>query len=54
MELYLAIAMLIRRYDFELYNTIRKRDVDFHKDAFVGEFHPQSQGIRVKVVGVRP
>jgi cytochrome P450 len=52
-ELYLALTVLIRRFEFRLYDTVRERDVDAVRDCFVGETHPASQGIRVEIVAMR-
>ena len=52
-ELYLAIAMVVRRFELQLYETYRERDIDFCRDCFVSESRPDSPGIRVKVVGIR-
>jgi hypothetical protein len=48
-ELYIVIACLFRRFDLELYDTIRERDIDIVRDCFIGEPSPQSKGVRVKV-----
>ncbi|KAI0183573.1 cytochrome P450 [Xylaria flabelliformis] len=47
-ELYITIASLFRRRDFELHDTIRDRDVDFTRDFFVGETSATTKGVRVK------
>ncbi|TKA81274.1 hypothetical protein B0A49_00228 [Cryomyces minteri] len=51
-ELYLGIAHMIRRFDFELYET-RSEDIEITWDGFAGGFRPESKGIRVKVLGER-
>jgi hypothetical protein len=38
------------RFDLELFETYRERDVDYIRDCFIGEPDPASQGIRVKVI----
>lgn len=53
-EMVIAFATIIRRFDLELYDTTRERDVDYVGDFFLGAHHPESPGIRVKVVGLRP
>ncbi|KAM3072433.1 hypothetical protein ACMFMG_009234 [Clarireedia jacksonii] len=53
-ELYLAIAILVRRFKFELFETIRERDIEIARDYFLGEAAPESPGVRMKVVGERP
>ena len=50
-EIYLAIAMVFRRFDVQLYDTIKERDVDVHRDCFLGEADPTSLGVRIQVVG---
>ena len=47
-ELYIAIAVLFRRLDLVLHETLRARDVDIVRDCFIGEVAPDTQGIRVK------
>ncbi|KAI0164163.1 putative flavonoid 3-hydroxylase [Xylariaceae sp. FL1272] len=47
-ELYIALAFIFRRRDFQLHDTVRERDVDFVRDFFVGETSPMSRGVRVK------
>lgn len=47
-ELYIAIATLFCRRDFELYDTVRERDVDFTRDCFVGETSADAKGVRVR------
>ena len=51
-ELYIIIACLFRRYELELYDTVRERDIDVVRDCFLGEASLESPGVRVKVVGV--
>ncbi|KAI1260649.1 cytochrome P450 [Xylariaceae sp. FL1019] len=47
-ELYIALAFVFRRKDFQLVDTIRERDVDFVRDFFVGETSPEGRGVHVK------
>ncbi|KAI0193125.1 cytochrome P450 [Astrocystis sublimbata] len=47
-ELYVVLASLFLNKDFELYNTIRERDVDFTRDFFVGDISPEGKGVQVK------
>ncbi|KAK6585195.1 hypothetical protein PZA11_001922 [Diplocarpon coronariae] len=51
-ELYMALAMTIRRFDLELYDTVYERDIKVVRDCFLGEAGKNSLGVRVKVVGV--
>lgn len=51
-ELYIIIACLFRRFDFDLHDTIRERDIDVWSDLFVGEPSPESLGVRVKGIPV--
>ena len=46
-ELYITIACLFRRFDLQLHDTIRGRDVDTIRDCFIAETSPISVGIRV-------
>lgn len=47
-ELYLTVATIFSRFDFELYQTTR-RDVELAHDFFVGMPPLDSQGIRARV-----
>ncbi|KAI1171015.1 cytochrome P450 [Nemania sp. FL0916] len=46
-ELYIVLVKLFCYRDFELFNTIRERDVDFVRDFFIGETSPKGKGVRV-------
>lgn len=46
-ELYTAIATLFRRFDFELVDVVRERDIDAMRDCFIGEPSLESPGVRV-------
>lgn len=50
-ELYIAIAALVRRFDFELFEMDARRDMDPVRDCFLGEQSLQSKGLRVRIVG---
>ncbi|KAL9627691.1 MAG: hypothetical protein Q9204_006397 [Flavoplaca sp. TL-2023a] len=49
-ELYLAVAAVFRRFDLELYDTERLRDVESTRDCFTGEASKGSRGVRVRVI----
>ena len=49
-ELQITIATLVRRFQFELVDTIRERDVDIVRDCFLSEARPGTRGVKVKVV----
>ncbi len=51
-EIYLATAILFRRFEFQLFETGRE-DVDIVRDCFVGQPREGSKGIRVLIVGER-
>ncbi|KAM3081646.1 hypothetical protein ACMFMG_005099 [Clarireedia jacksonii] len=51
-ELYLATALVIKRFDFQLFETTR-RDVDVYSLNFVTQPAPDSKGVRVLVVADR-
>ncbi|KAL8963661.1 MAG: hypothetical protein Q9193_000105 [Seirophora villosa] len=51
-ELYIVIACLFRRFDLELHDTIRERDIDTVRDCFIGEPSPRSLGVRVKAAAM--
>lgn len=52
-ELYLISATIFRRFDLELYDTLRERDIDIARDSFLGEPSLGSKGVRVKLVGTQ-
>ncbi len=47
-ELYLGIAILIRRFDMELYNTTIA-DVEIQRDHFIPAPSKTSNGVRIRV-----
>ena len=49
-ELHLTIATLFRRFELELFDTYRERDIDNVRDFFLGEPHPDTRGVRVRVL----
>jgi hypothetical protein len=49
--MYFAIAKLIRRFNFELFDVVRERDIEHYRDYFVGEPRDDTMGVRMKVVG---
>ncbi|KAH8600807.1 putative cytochrome P450 [Bisporella sp. PMI_857] len=51
-ELYLATAMVFRRWELELFETDRM-DVDVARDCFVSQPVKESKGVRIRVVGER-
>jgi hypothetical protein len=52
-EIYLASAFLLRRFNFELYDVVKERDVDVVRDCFVGLTRPDTKGVRFKVLNKR-
>ncbi|KIW19962.1 hypothetical protein PV08_00537 [Exophiala spinifera] len=52
-EIYLGTAAMVRRFNLELYDTVRERDVDTVRDCFVGMAVPGSKGVQLRVVGKR-
>ncbi|KAL7800573.1 cytochrome P450 [Trichoderma afarasin] len=49
-EVYMSLSALITRFNLELYDTNRERDVAYTRDCFLGEASRDSPGIRVKVL----
>jgi hypothetical protein len=49
-EMYMSLATILCRFDLQLFETNRERDVDYTRDCFLGEADPSSPGIRVKVI----
>ena len=50
-ELYVFIASMLRRFELELCNTVRERDIDIVRDSFIGEASIESPGVYIKVIG---
>ena len=48
-EVYLGIAVLFRRFNFQLFDVVQERDIDNVRDCFVGETSHQSRGVRAKI-----
>ena len=48
--MYIVIACLFRRFDLQLHDTTRERDIDYARDCFIGEPSPESVGVRIKAV----
>ncbi|PCG98198.1 hypothetical protein PENOC_064490 [Penicillium occitanis (nom. inval.)] len=49
-ELFLTLARLLTRFDLDLYDVIRERDIDVSGDCFNGIVRDDSPGIRLKLV----
>ncbi|RAH87352.1 cytochrome P450 [Aspergillus japonicus CBS 114.51] len=47
-EMYIALANIYRRFEFELYETGRE-SVELYRDMFLPHVRPDTQGVRVKV-----
>ncbi|KAL8933993.1 MAG: hypothetical protein Q9216_006123 [Gyalolechia sp. 2 TL-2023] len=47
------VAAVFRRFELELYDTERMRDVESTRDCFIGEIRKGSRGVRVRVLGER-
>jgi len=54
-ELYLAAAGVLRRFELEMFDTVRERDIDIDsvRDCFVGMPMPGTKGLRVHVLRER-
>lgn len=52
-EIYTALAMTVRRFEFELVDTVYDRDIKVVRDCFLGEPSLEGRGVTVKVVGLR-
>jgi hypothetical protein len=48
-ELYLGLAALIPRFEFELFDVVKERDIDYVGDFFLGEVRSDTHGVKVKV-----
>ncbi|TAQ88584.1 hypothetical protein B7494_g3093 [Chlorociboria aeruginascens] len=43
-EIHMALVVLFRRFEFELFDTVKERDIDVVRDCFMGEATPNSLG----------
>jgi hypothetical protein len=50
-ELYFGLAMIWRRFELEIWDTVEKRDVLTSHDCFLGMPDLGSEGIKARVVG---
>lgn len=48
-EIYMALATVFRRFDFELFETDRERDIDVKYDYITPKPSRESNGLRVLV-----
>jgi cytochrome P450 len=51
-ELQITLTTIFRRFEFELFETTREKEIDTARDCFLAETEPGSVGVRVKVVKV--
>lgn len=42
------LAGVFRRFDLDVYEVIRERDIDFSRDCFIGQPSTKSKGVRVQ------
>ena len=49
-EMYLMLTKLLRRFGFELFNVVRERAIDHHRDCFLGEPRDDTKGVRFRIV----
>ncbi len=48
-ELYLTLATVFRRYDMELYDAVRERDIDIVSDGFLPQPSTDARPLRVLI-----
>jgi cytochrome P450 len=48
-ELYVVLGSMFRRFDLDLYQTTRERDINVARDCFIGEPSRDSVGVRVSI-----
>ncbi|KAF4636353.1 hypothetical protein G7Y89_g1725 [Cudoniella acicularis] len=51
-EMYFVLAMMIRRFNLELFETKKERDIDVVRDCAIGKPSKETLGVRVKVVSL--
>ena len=49
-EMYLTIAMVFRRFNFELHDTVKERDYTVSKATAVGSVSDESEGVKARVI----
>lgn len=49
----LTLAGVFRRFQLELVDTIYERDVKIIRDCFIGEVHPDTKGVKIRVLAER-
>ncbi|KAL4759178.1 cytochrome P450 [Aspergillus foveolatus] len=52
-QMYLGLGVILRRFDFQLFDVVKERDVDTVRDCFVGLESPESKGVRLRVMNKR-
>lgn len=53
-EIYIVLATIFRRFDLELHDTFRERDIEVVRDSFLGEPSLAAKGVRVKLATTLP
>lgn len=51
-NLYALMATIFRRFEFELVDTVRERDIDHSRSWFIGEPDRNSPGMKIRVAKV--
>ena len=51
-ELYIAIMYIFRRFELQLYDTVKERDVDNVRECSTGDTTRESPNVRVKITKV--
>ncbi|KAI1484476.1 putative flavonoid 3-hydroxylase [Biscogniauxia mediterranea] len=46
-QLHIALALVFRRDDLQLFDTVRERDIDIVRDCFSGEVSKETKGVRI-------
>ncbi|KAI0593579.1 putative flavonoid 3-hydroxylase [Biscogniauxia sp. FL1348] len=46
-QLHIVLALVFRRDDLQLFDTIRERDIDIVRDCFSGEVSKETKGVRI-------
>lgn len=49
----MAITVMFRRFELELFDVVKERDVDNVRDCFTGDTSHESKGLRARVVRMR-
>jgi len=45
-----VLATVLRRFELELFETSREKDIEYTRDCFIGKVLVESKGVRVRTL----